>query len=92
MLNLLGVILWIHSSTRVTPFYAYISYNPRWCVLETPNSPTNPTAEDHLQWLRRIQAELSTHLHRTQQTQKDYAYRHRLPSSFDIGDQVWLLQ
>ena len=58
----------IHSSTRVTPFYAYIGYHPRWCVLETPKLPTNPSAEDHLERLRRIQAEISTHLHRAQQT------------------------
>ena len=30
--------------------------------------------------------------HRTHQTQKDYVDRHRLPSSFNIGDRVWLLQ
>ena len=42
--------------------------------------------------LRRIQAEISTHLHRAQQTQMDDADHHRLPSSFDIGDRVWLLR
>ena len=42
----------IHSSTRVTPFYAYTDYHPRWCVLETPELPTNPSAEDHFEWLR----------------------------------------
>ena len=26
----------IHSSTRVTPFYAYIGYHLHWLVLETP--------------------------------------------------------
>ena len=46
----------------------------------------------HLKRLRRIQAEVSTHLHRAQQTQKDYADRHRLPFSFNTGDRVWLLQ
>ena len=61
-------------------------------MFQTPELPTNPNAEDHLEWLRRIQAELSTHLHHTQKTQKDYADRHRLPSYFDIGDRVWLLR
>ena len=80
----------IHSSTRVTPFYAYTCYHPRWSVLETLELPTNPNAEDHLEQLRRIQVELSTHLHHAQQTQKDYADHHQLPSSFDSG--VWLLR
>ena len=51
----------IHSSTRVTPFYAYTGYHPRWCVLATTELPTNPRAEDHLEWLRKIQADISTH-------------------------------
>ena len=80
----------IHSSTRVTPFCAYIGYHPHWCVLESPELPTNPSVEDHLEQLRRIQAEISTHLHRAQQTQKDYVDLHRLPSSFNIG--VWILR
>ena len=44
----------IHSYTRVTSFYAYIGYHPHWCVLETLEIPTNPSAEDHLERLRRI--------------------------------------
>ena len=52
----------IHSSIRVTPFYDYSGYHPRWSVLETTKLPTNPNAEDHLEQLRRIQVELSTHL------------------------------
>ena len=31
-------------------------------------------------------------LHRAQQTQVDYVNRHRLPSSFNFGDRVWLLR
>ena len=54
---------YINSSTRVTPFYAYTSYYPRWSVLETPELHTNPNAEDHFERPRRIQAELPTHLH-----------------------------
>ena len=33
----------------------------------------------------------SSHLRHAQHTQKNYADRHRLPSSFAIGDRVWLL-
>ena len=33
-------------------------------VLETLELPTNPSAEDHLEWLPQIHAELSTHLYR----------------------------
>ena len=57
-------------------------------VLETPELPTNPRVEDHFERLRKIYADLSTHLHQVQQTQKAYADRHRLPSSFDIGNRV----
>ena len=58
----------IHSSTRVTQFYTYTGYHPRRCVLETPELPTYPSADDHLERLRQIQAELSTHLRCAQQT------------------------
>ena len=61
-------------------------------VLETLELAINPRVEDHLERLRRIQAEVSTHLHRAQQTEKDYADLHWLPSSFYIGDRVWLLR
>ena len=47
----------IHASTKVTPFYAYRGYHPRWCVLETPEVSTNPCAEDRLERLSKIQAE-----------------------------------
>ena len=42
----------IHFSTRVTPFYAYTDYHPHWCMLETPELPTNPSEENHFEWLR----------------------------------------
>ena len=82
----------IHSSTRVTPFYAYRGYHPRWCVFETPELPTNPCAEDRFERLHKIHVDLSTHLQQAQQTHKDYADRHQLPSNFNIGDRVWLLR
>ena len=80
----------VHSSTKVTPFYAYTTCHPRWCVFETPELPTNPCAKDRLERLRKIQADLSTHLQQAQQTHKVYADCHRLPYSFNIGDWVWL--
>jgi hypothetical protein len=82
----------IHSSTRVSPFFAYTGFHPRWSVIDTPELPTNPRAEDHLERLRKIQMDLSTHLRHAQHTQKTYADRHRIPSSFAIGDRVWLLR
>ena len=57
-------------------------------MLETPELPTNPRVEDHLERLCKIQADLSTHLHQAQQTQKAYADPHRAPSYFDIGNRV----
>ena len=82
----------IHASTKVTPFYAYTGCHPRWCALEIPEVSTNPCAEDRLERLRKIQADLSTQLQHAQQSHKDYADLHRLPSSFNIGDRVWLLR
>ena len=61
-------------------------------MIDTPELPTNPRAGDHLERLRKIQTDLSTHLRHAQHTQKTYADRHRLPSSFAIGDRVWLLR
>ena len=52
----------VDSSTKVTPFYAYMGCHPQWCVLETPDLPANPCAEDRLERLCKIQADLSTHL------------------------------
>jgi hypothetical protein len=78
----------VHTSTKVTPFYAYTGCNPRRSIIETPEWPTHPSVEDRLERLRRIRADLSTHLQQAQQTHKVYADRHRLPSSFKIGDRV----
>ena len=77
----------IHASTKVTPFYAYTGCHPRWSVLETPELPKNPCADDRLERLRKIQVDLSTHLQQALQTHKVYVDRHRLPSSFifEIG-------
>ena len=36
--------------------------------------------------------EHSNHLHEAQVTQKNNADRHRLPSTFEVGDRVWLLR
>ena len=61
-------------------------------VFETPELSTNPCAEDRLERLHKIQADLSTHIQQAQQTHKIYPDRHGLPSSFNIGDRVWILQ
>ena len=82
----------VHSSTKVTPFFAYIGYHPRWCLLETPELPTNPTAQDRLNWLQQVQSELSTHLQEAQATHKSNVDRHQLSSPFRLGDRVWLLR
>ena len=66
----------VHSLTKVTPFYAYTGYHPWWCVFETPELPTNRCVEDHLEQLRKIQSDLSTHLQQAQQTHTDYTDRH----------------
>ena len=54
----------IHASTKVTPFYAYTGGHPRWCVFETLELSTNPGAENRLERLHKIQADLSTHLNK----------------------------
>ena len=83
-----------HSSTGYSPFFANIGYHPRWTMLEHPELPTNPAAEDRLTRLQEIQDILSYHLRDAQNTQKKVADRHRRDSSttFQVGDRVWLLQ
>ena len=36
----------VHSSSKVTSFFAYTSHHPRWNFLELSDVPTNPVAED----------------------------------------------
>ena len=78
----------INSSTRVTPFYAYTGYHPRWCLVEPLELPTNPSAQDHLGQLQQIQTQLSNHLREAQLRYQSNADRHRLPSTFQVGDQI----
>jgi hypothetical protein len=52
----------------------------------------NPSTEQHLHRLQQLQSELSSHLQKAQAQYKAHADRHRLPSAFKIGDQVWFLR
>jgi hypothetical protein len=82
----------VHSSTTVTPFFAYCGQHPRWTFLELPHSPVNPRVEEHLSHMRQIQKEVSTHLQMAVESHRKAASRHRLPHNFRIGDQAWLLR
>jgi hypothetical protein len=63
-------------------------------ILEHPELPKNPAAEDRLTQPQEIQATLSYNLYDAQNTQKKVADHHRCDSStkFQVGDRVWLLQ
>ena len=82
----------IHSSTKVTPFYAYTGNHARCCLLDILVISRNPSAEQHLHRLQHLQSELSAHLQKAQGQHKAHADRHRLPSPFKVGDRVWLLR
>ena len=98
--KMIGVVLYImlsfhtitvHSSAKVTPFFAYTKRDPRWCLLEIRIVSLNPSAEQHLHQLQQTHLELSTHLKEAQEIYKFNANRHRLPSPFKVSDRVWLL-
>ena len=59
-------------------------------MLEYPELPKNPTAEDRLTRLQEIQDILSHHLRNAQNPQKKVADHHRCDSSttFQVGDRV----
>jgi hypothetical protein len=82
----------VHSSTTVTPFFAYYGQQSRWTFLELPPSPVNPHAEERLSCIRQIQQEVSTHLQTALALHRKAANPHRLPHNFRIGDRVWLLR
>ena len=82
----------VHSSTKVTPFFAYTGHHPRWNFLELSEVPTNPAAENRVSHIRHIQEEVLTHLERAKASHKTAADRHRLPHNFQKGDLVWLLR
>ena len=87
----------VHSSTKITPFFANTGVHPRWTILDHPRISKNPAAEDRLRHIREIHIALSHHLHHAQATHKKFADRHRLNSSpekpkFQVGDRVWLLR
>ena len=82
----------VHSSSKVTPFFAYTGHHPRWNFLELSDVPTNPAAEDRVSHICHIQEEVFTHLEHAQASHKIVADRHRLPHKFQKGDLVWLLR
>ena len=82
----------VHSSSKVTPFFAYTGHHPRWNFLELPEVSSNPAAEDRLSHLRHIHEEVLSHLEHAQTSHKKSADRHRLPHNFQEGDLVWLLR
>jgi hypothetical protein len=57
----------VHSSTKVTPFFAYSGHHPRWSFLELPAISSNPAH------LRHIQDEVMTHLEHAQASHKKAA-------------------
>jgi len=61
-----------NSSTRVSPFFANYGYHPRCSITVTmPEPTTNPTAEDLVDKLQAIQAELKVNLRQAQEQYKE---------------------
>lgn len=79
-----------HASTKQTPFHANYGYHPR-LIVNAPQEPINPAAENYLEALRQSQQVVSEELKKAQEDYKRFADRKRKEQpAFRIGDLVWL--
>jgi len=76
------------SSTGQTPFYLNYGYHPTGTYRHADT--TNPHAEDHVQYLVRLQEAARDSIHDAQQVQERYANKHRRPSPL-IKEGDWVL-
>ena len=78
-----------HSSIKV---FTNIELRPQWMRLVITKISTNPTSTKYcLSCLQKVQDELSNHLQNAQAIHKVVDCYHP-QSTFQVGDQVWLLQ
>jgi hypothetical protein len=80
------------SSTLMSPFYANYSYHPR-CTVKLATDTVNPAADDLVDRLQAIHADLKLRLRCAQDKYKEnYDARTASTPSFAVGDKVWLLR
>jgi hypothetical protein len=83
-----------NASTRSSPFYANYGFHPHCSVaIQAPktSSMSNPTADEWVERLQRIQGELKGNLVQAREKYKAQHDRKTLPGpSFKVGDKVWL--
>lgn len=79
----------IQSSTKISPFYAMLCYNPRMSFEDKPDrqSKSQP-AQDHAEHLRQVMTAMREELMRSQADQEKYYNRHAKDVSFEIGEKV----
>jgi hypothetical protein len=76
------------STIRETPFYLNYGYHPTGPTRHEPVS--NPHAEDHIQYLLRLQEAAKDAINDAQQVQQKYANRHRSEPA-TIKENDWVL-
>jgi hypothetical protein len=76
------------SSTGQTPFYLNYGHHPVGTYRHTDTR--NPHAEDHVQYLLRLQEAARDAIHDAQSVQQKYANKHRRPSP-EIKEGDWVL-
>ena len=84
----------IHSSTKVTPWFANRGFHPRvpssWIAPGTGSS-TSLAAQEWMNQINQIQSLLKENLAEAQKSQKRYYdEHHRLPPNYQVGDMVFL--
>jgi hypothetical protein len=76
----------------MSPFFANYGYHPR-CKVTVSTESSNPAAENFVDTIHAIHAELKEHLQSAQERYKENHDRHTRPApEFAVGDKVWLMR
>jgi transposase InsO family protein len=81
-----------HESSKFSPFFATFGFHPRISFDQLPVSPSQvPAAEDRVQAIAEIHAQLQLTLKESQERMKRFADSQRRQSNpFTLGTKVWL--